>query len=386
MPAHPTSDGVARNAVVIIAVIAVGGALWLLRGILTQLALAVFLAVTIDGFSRVLEHRIPKFPKAAALPTAIVLTILVLIGVVWLIALQGAGFANQVTGYAPRLEGLVASTAHSVGIENVPSLSELIRRANPSQYAQDIAKQTQSILSDTFFVLIYLAFIIAARRGFRRKIVAMFPHNAERDEAIVIFQRIRNGVEQYLWVQTVTGLMIAVGSYICMAVVGLDNALFWAFLIFLASYIPIIGGVIGVALPPLFALVQFPTIIPAIIIFAVLQSVQFVVGNVIQPKMQGDSLNIDPVVVLLSLAFWGLVWGMPGMFLSTPLTVMAMIILAQFKGSHWIAVLLSSNGNPAGPHGRGALADEERSRPNARARAASKTIKKDSSEPRKPAS
>ena len=58
------------------------------------------------------------------------------------------------------------------------------------------------------------------------------------------------------------------------------------------------------------------------------------------------------MVVLLSLAFWGLIWGMPGMFLSTPLTVMAMIILAQFKGSHWIAVLLSSNGNPAGAHGR----------------------------------
>ncbi len=350
--AKPLFDGVARNAIVIMAVIASGAALWLLRGVLTQLALAVFLAVIIDGFSRVLEQRLPKFPKAAALPTAIGLTILVLIGVVWLIAVQGMGFADQLTGYGPRLEGLLASTAQTLGIQNVPSLDELIRRANPGQYADDIARQTQSILSDTFFVLIYLAFIIASRRGFRRKIVAMFPHSVEREEAVIIFQRIRNGVEQYLWVQTITGLMIAAGSFVCMFAVGLDNALFWAFLIFLASYIPIIGGVIGVALPPLFALMQFPTIWPAVIIAVVLQSVQFIVGNLIQPKMQGDSLNIDPVVVLLSLAFWGLIWGMPGMFLSTPLTVMAMIILAQFKGSHWIAVLLSSNGNPAGAHGR----------------------------------
>jgi predicted PurR-regulated permease PerM len=102
--AKPLFDGVARNAIVIMAVIASGAALWLLRGVLTQLALAVFLAVIIDGFSRVLEQRLPKFPKAAALPTAIGLTILVLIGVVWLIAVQGMGFADQLTGYGPRLE------------------------------------------------------------------------------------------------------------------------------------------------------------------------------------------------------------------------------------------------------------------------------------------
>ncbi|HYE47503.1 MAG TPA: AI-2E family transporter [Caulobacter sp.] len=374
MPAQPYADGVARNAVVIIAVIAAGAALWLLRGILTQLALAVFLAVIIDGFARILAERTPNFPKGAALPTAIAATILVLIGVVWLIADQGVGFANQLRGYGPRLQALVAQTAHAVGVQDVPSLAELIRRANPGQFAGQIAQSAQSVLSDTFFVLIYLAFIIAARRGFRRKIVAMFPGNAERDEAVVIFQRIRNGVEQYLWVQTVTGLMIAGGSLLVMMVLGLDNALFWAFLIFLASYIPIIGGFIGIAFPPLFALVQYPTWWQAAVLLGVLWLIQFVVGNLIQPKMQGDSLNIDPVVVLLSLGFWGLVWGMPGMFLSTPLTVMAMIILAQFKGSHWIAVLLSANGNPAGPHGRGAPAAD------------AEPIKKNSPARRKPAS
>jgi len=351
-PAKPFFDGVSRNAVVILAVIAAGVALWLLRGILTQLALAVFLAVIIDGLSRALVQRMPRFPPAAALPTAIVLTILMLIGIVWLIADQGAGFASQMAGYGPRLEGLVAGAAHAVGVQDAPSLAELVRRANPGQYADDIAKSAQSVLSDTFYVLIYLAFLIASRRGFRRKIVAMFPHNEEREEAVVIFQRIRNGVEQYLWVQTVTGLMIGGGSLVVMLALGLDNALFWAFLIFLASYIPIIGGFIGIAFPPVFALVQFPTWWQAAVLLGVLWLIQFVVGNLVQPKMQGDSLNIDPVVVLLSLGFWGLIWGMPGMFLSTPLTVMAMIILAQFKGSHWIAVLLSANGNPAGAPGR----------------------------------
>jgi AI-2 transport protein TqsA len=164
-----------------------------------------------------------------------------------------------------------------------------------------------------------------------------------------VFQSVRNGVEQYLWIQTVTGLMIAAGSWAIMALVGLDNAAFWAFLIFIVSYIPIVGGAVGILLPPLFALVQFESFWPAVVLIAVLQAINFVVGNIVLPRMQGDSLNIDPVVVLLSLAFWGAIWGVPGMFLSTPLTVMFMVILAEFRGTLWIAVLLSSDGNPALP-------------------------------------
>jgi predicted PurR-regulated permease PerM len=72
----------------------------------------------------------------------------------------------------------------------------------------------------------------------------------------------------------------------------------------------------------------------------------FVIGNMILPRMQGRSLNLDPVILLLSLAFWGALWGLPGAFLSSPLTVMAMVILAQFPSSHWIAVLLSGDGEP----------------------------------------
>ena len=176
--------------------------------------------------------------------------------------------------------------------------------------------------------------------------MGLFPAREERQEAVVAFLRIRDGVEQYLWVQTITGLLIAVTSWGMMAAVGLDNAVFWAFLIFVAGYIPIVGGAIGILAPPLFALLQFPGFWQAIALLAVLQTIQFVVGNVLLPRMQGDSLNIDPVVVLLSLAFWGMVWGVAGMFLSTPLTVIAMVVCAQFDRSRWIAVLLSANGEP----------------------------------------
>ncbi|MDP3176171.1 MAG: AI-2E family transporter [Phenylobacterium sp.] len=339
-------SAVSRGSLVLLAVIATGAALYWLRGILTPLALAVFLAVMIDGFARVLHSRLPKLSRVAALPVAIVLSIVLFGCTAWVIADNATSFVNQLITYSPRLNGLIARVAGMVGIDVPPSIDQLFAQLNPTRYLGDVARALQDFASNAIFIMVYLGFIIASRRGFERKIVGLFPQRERRQEAVDAFLRIRDGVEQYLWVQTVTGLMIAIASWLAMTAIGLDNAIFWSFLIFIASYIPVIGGLVGILAPPLFALVQFETFWQAIVLLVVLQTSQFIVGNVVQPRMQGRSLNIDPVVVLLALALWGALWGLAGMFLSTPLTVMLMVILAQFEGTRWLAVLLSADGDP----------------------------------------
>lgn len=352
-PAHPVAtpvrpEGIGRNALVILAVIASAAALYWMRDILTPLALAMFLAIMIDSFARRLEHHWPRLPDSVSLLVAIVLSLLIFGVTLVVVADRAGGFIGQLVGYGPKIDGLIARLAAMVGFQTPPPLTQMVDDLNPAKYVGQVAQGLQGVVSDAVFVLIYLGFIIASRRGFKRKIVALFPHNQERTDALEIFNRIRFGVERYLWVQTVTGLMIGGGSWLAMTAVGLDNALFWAFLIFLASYIPIIGGFIGIVFPALFGLVQFETLWQGFVLLGVLYAIQFVVGNIVTPRMQGDSLNIDPVVVLLALALWGALWGLPGMFLSTPLAVMAMIILAEFEGSRWIAVLMSENGDPRG--------------------------------------
>ena len=133
-----------------------------------------------------------------------------------------------------------------------------------------------------------------------------------------------------------------------MMAVGLEHAFFWAFLVFILNYVPILGAVAGIGLPALFALLQFGEWSHALAVLTGLFAIAFVVGNIFLPRMQGHSLNMDPLIVMLSLAFWGSIWGLPGMFLSTPLTVLSMVILAQFEGSRWIAILLSGDGDPLG--------------------------------------
>jgi len=340
------SSGVARNAVVVVAVIVTGSALLWGGPILTPLVLAMFLLVMVDGFARFIARHVPFLPEWSALPVALILSTLIFGLCVYTVVDNAAAFGSELIADAPKLQGVIAGVAGAFKIKVPPTAAEMIDQLNPTRYLGDVARYLQTFGMGAFGVLIYLGFMIASRQGFQKKVFSLFPDSHDRDHATAVFVRIRDGVQRYLWIQTIGALLIAVPAWALMALLGLDNAVFWAFFIFIASYIPVIGGAIGTILPPLFALVQFPTYVQAVELLIGLELIMFVIGNVLQPKMQKDSLNIDPVVVLQSLAFWGAIWGLPGMFLSTPLTVTAIIILAQFHGSRWIAVLLSGDGEP----------------------------------------
>jgi predicted PurR-regulated permease PerM len=132
-----------------------------------------------------------------------------------------------------------------------------------------------------------------------------------------------------------------------MSVLGLENALFWSLVIFILNYIPIVGGLAAIILPVAFGVMQFESITPILILTIGLVAVQFIIGNTIQPKMMGDSLNLSALVVVLSLTLWYALWGGVGAFLSAPLTVIVMIVFAQFSTTRWLAVLLSADGMPS---------------------------------------
>ena len=265
----------------------------------------------------------------------------------------------------PRIDQILQDVSDLMGVHTPPTATDLIAQLDVRGYLMAVAAQAQSVVTGAIFVLIYLGFLLASQHGFRRKIVGMFPDRTARGEALEVFQRVRGGVEGYLWVQTVTGAMICAAAWVLMRAVGLQNAEFWTFVIFVVGFIPVLGGAVAGLAPPLFALVQFESYWPALVLLIGLQAILFISGNFIQPRMQGDNQNIDPVVVLLALAFWGKVWGVVGMFLSTPLAVMAMAILAEFRGSRWMAILLSGDGEPYADHGDPA-AVKPAARPKAR--------------------
>jgi predicted PurR-regulated permease PerM len=345
-PHDHRASSIARNAQVIMAVILAGAALRWMAGIITPLLLAMFLAVMVDGFSRVIRRRLPGLPPGGAVLAAMAISAGALVLCAAVVAAKAGGFVASLTAAEPKINLMISQAAHALRVRGPGTVAHMLRQLDPIQYMGAIADGLEGFVSNAIFVLIYLGFLLASRHAFERKAVRLFRHRGGRQEALQVFLRIRDGVERYLWIQTVTGLIIAVASWVLMVAVGLDNALFWAFLIFFVNYVPIVGAVAAIGLPALFGLAQFSGYPRAALLLAGLWAITFVVGNILLPRMQGDSLNVDPLVVLLSLTFWGALWGLTGMFLSTPLTVLVMVVLAQFDGSRWIAILLSADGDP----------------------------------------
>jgi len=342
--AHDNVPSTLVAGVTIIAVIVVAAACYALREVISPFLMAVFLLLAIGGFEGFLARRTP-LPHDAALPVAILL-VLALFGLsIWLIIENSAHIVAESGAYADRLDGLLKMAADKMGLQAAPTIDGLFHQLDPGKYAATVAAEVGHLAEGTFLVLIYLGFMLASRVGFGHKLNELFP-GERHDEALAVIARIQNGVEGYVSVQTLAGVIIALGSAMIMAIAGLSHIWFWAFLIFLANYIPVFGVAIGVLLPTLFGLVELDAIWKAVLIFVGMEAVHFVTSHVLLPRMQGRSLNIDPLIVLLSLAFWGAIFGAAGAFLSTPLTVIVMVICAEIPGARAVAVLLSGDGKP----------------------------------------
>lgn len=245
-----------------------------------------------------------------------------------------------------RIESLLQQASRALELEEPLHVSTLVGRVNLPQFAARQLASVEGLFSTLLLVILYFVFLLAERRTVARKVRNITDTNAQSAAILQGLEQVSEDIEAYIWVQTVTGLMLAGGSGIIMFAVGLDNALFWAFVLFLLSFIPILGVTVGSVAPALFALLQFPTVWQALSIFAGIQIVAFVVGNLFYPKMQADTQNVSPVATLLFLAFWSLLWGMTGAFLSVPLTLLLILICAKFESTRWVAVILSNDGKP----------------------------------------
>jgi predicted PurR-regulated permease PerM len=153
-------------------------------------------------------------------------------------------------------------------------------------------------------------------------------------EAAISFQK-------YMTVMTVIGFVSAILTTSFAWAFGLDFALLWGVLAFIMNFIPVLGAILAV-LPPIFvAMMQFTDPADIWVITIGLGSIQFFIGNVIDPKFQGKFLSMSPVVILLSISFWTFLWGAPGAFLAVPLTHIFMVAGFQFPNTKHIACLLS---------------------------------------------
>jgi len=162
-----------------------------------------------------------------------------------------------------------------------------------------------------FLVVLYSSFFIAERGAMARKVVLAMGDEEAGARALSLLSRVNERIGRYLFVKTVLNAILGVASYAIMLLLGIEFALFWAVLIAFLNYIPYIGSLIGVVFPVLLSLAQFGTLSMAAGVMVSLTAAQIFVGAYLEPRMMGRAFNLSPFVVLLALAVWSSLWGIP---------------------------------------------------------------------------
>jgi len=318
-----------------------------------EIFVPLVLAILISYLIMALSHGIQSIKIQSWIPPAwvgLIGAILIVFLAVALIVQLVADNINAVVQVAPQYQDRLTSVMDNMAgiIERLlgqPLTLSAVRQDIDIQTALgSIAGALQSIAGNTFQILLYVAFLLFEQQTFDPKIKAMFADSNRERRVRKTLNEIGDKIEKYVWIKTSMSLLVGILSYVVLTFVSLDFAAFWALLIFLLNYIPYIGSLIAVAFPTVLALLQFGSVTMFLAILISLAAIQVLVGNIIEPRITGQSLNLSPVFIVLSLSVWGTVWGVTGMFLSVPMMVMIMIILAQFNQTRPIAVLMSQKG------------------------------------------
>jgi len=320
--------------------------LYFLRSILIPFVIAFVLAVLVNALVRFIQNRWAAAPSWAVSLLAGLVVIVIASGGIFVMAHGTVQMVSEGPALVDRLDQIAIDLGRSLHLREPLHLSAVIGKISVPQVAGFILSGMQGLFSGLLLMVVYFGFMLAGRQRISRKIEFVAGSSSRASRINNTATRIAENIETYVWVQTITGTILTLAATVVMLAVGLNNVLFWTVIFFLLTFIPNIGVTVGSIAPSLFALIQFPTIWQAITIFVVIQVVATIVGNLIYPRMQAQTQNIDPVATLLSLAFWSWLWGLAGAFLAVPLTLMSMMVFAQFDSTAWIAALLSNDGKP----------------------------------------
>ncbi|WP_127903729.1 AI-2E family transporter [Solirhodobacter olei] len=285
------------------------------------------------------------FPGWLAWTTAFLLIGFALYFVAQVLANQAGALALQIPGYVNVLQNFWASHVPYPQFSPAHGLQTLLDRSS----LPDLLAQTAASIGNTMLGLIlvvaYLGFLLVEQRFLPEKLAEISAGRSTKSEGQQVFHAIGQQVRSYLGVCTLMSVAMGAISYGTLTLFGVSFAGSWALLMFLLTYIPTVGAV-GVLLPALMALAQFQVAAPALAILLILGASHLILTNVVEPVMLGRSLNLSPFAIILSLTFWGLVWGVAGLFLAVPMTGAMAIACRRIDGLQWLAVLIA--GPPPG--------------------------------------
>jgi predicted PurR-regulated permease PerM len=322
--------------------ILVAAALYLAASVFAPLAFALFIIAMIWPVHARLQTRLPKL---VALAVSILATVFVIAAFAWMISWGFSRVGRYVVADATRFQALYSQLTEWLeghGIEVAGIWAEHFNVRWVLSVFQEVTSRINGTLSFSVVVLIYVILGLLELDSFARKLRAM--QRGEAGQRLVTGAAITGRkLRSYMLVRSLMSVMTGVFVWLFVLLCGLPLATEWGVIAFVLNYIPFIGPFVATILPTLFAVAQFDAWQGAILVFAALNLIQFLIGSYLEPLIAGTVLSISPFLVLFAVFFWTFLWGISGAFIGIPIVIAILTLCEQYPSSRWVAELFGAS-------------------------------------------
>ncbi|MBA2126269.1 AI-2E family transporter [Hyphomicrobium methylovorum] len=317
-------------------------ALYTAEAVFAPLAFALFVIAIAWPLQRRLQTSLPNL---LALALTMITTILVVVAFAMLIAWAASRIGRFIVSDAARLQELYTSMAvwlegHGIALAGLWSEHFSVNRL--LRLVQQISSRLNSTTTFMIIVFIYVLLGLLEVDDAQQKL-RTWRHGILGRVLLVGGTETAVKLRRYMLVRTLMSAITGVLVWAFASLAGLPLAIEWGVIAFALNFIPFIGPFIATVFPTIFAVTQFDSWQMAVIVFACLNVIQFVVGSYLEPRFVGNALSISPFIVLFAVFFWTFLWGFPGAFIGVPIVIAILTLCEQHPSSQWIADLF---GNP----------------------------------------
>lgn len=319
------------------------------RFMLVSLATAIVLfSLTSAVIDFIARQRLGPFrvPDVVASIAALVLIAAALMAASGFMLTQINNVLITTVSFAEQAPTAIASLFGFMGEGTEAAILSALQSFDVGSYARTLAGRASDVTQAAVLVILFVGFLFAERIWFDIKLVNLIgdPQKAARVSKII--SSIIWRVNYYLLVKTAVSALTGLMVYALAVRFEIELAVAIGLITFMLNFLPNVGSIIATALVALIAHIQFHDPATTIVIVSIAGAIQFINGNIIDPMMMGRALRLSSFGIILSLAFWGAVWGIPGMFLSVPIMVMLLVVCSHVPALRPIAILLSREGLP----------------------------------------
>ena len=339
-----------KNLLWIFFAVLVAYLLSVLAGLLIPLALALFLAILLQPVLAWFERKNIGFGISLSVISVTSLSALASFGM--MIYQTGKSLMEQkeklLSQINAKLSTIVEKINHLPGVyvessDIVDNLGQLLSTDWLVESSGTFAGMLGSFTGTFLMTALYLVAFLSGILKYEQYIHYLQDDEKNSQTMIEGFEQVKESIVTYIKVKFLMSLCTGIGYGLICWIFGIDFALFWGYLAFVLNFIPTVGSIIATIPPVLLGLIQLGSPGAVLGLLGLLLTVQFTFGNIIEPRLMGNSLSLNTVVVILGLVFWGYLWGVAGMVLSVPMLVLIKVILAQFEEAKIIVRLMGSS-------------------------------------------